>query len=92
MTRAEIESKVLEFVQNELVHTPIAVTSDDDLLSEGLVDSMGMMWLIQHIEDLLQTSIPAPDVTIENFGTAGAIAEYLSRRLNGQVDSNSNKV
>jgi len=56
------------------------VDEDEDLLVSGLLDSLSMMSLIQHIEQDLQIDVPAEDVTIENFRSLRAIDAYLEGR------------
>ena len=51
---------------------------DDDVIPEtGLLDSAGIMELIMWYETNWELSIPQQDLTIENFGTINAMAEYL---------------
>lgn len=56
------------------------IDEDEDLLASGLLDSLSMMSLIQHIEQDLQIDVPAEDVTIENFQSLRAIDAYLDGR------------
>lgn len=68
-----------QFIAYELVgRRDLVLNDDDDLLLSGLVDSLGVVRLIAYIEDDLRISVPAGDVTIENFGTVAAIADYLA--------------
>ncbi|MEO0526009.1 MAG: acyl carrier protein [Bacteroidota bacterium] len=50
----------------------------DDLLGGGILDSLGMMRLIQFIENEFNIKVPAEDMTIENFMTIKTIGEYIS--------------
>jgi acyl carrier protein len=52
----------------------------DDLLSEGLLDSFGMMKLIRFIEEKFETKVQPKDMTIENFTSIETIMDYLSRK------------
>ncbi len=69
------------YMQNELIAGTIALNDDDDLLLSGLIDSLGVVRLIAFIEATFDTHIPPEDVTIENFGTVQAIADYVQSRL-----------
>jgi acyl carrier protein len=57
------------------------VDDGDDLLLTGLVDSLGVMRLINHLEQQYSIDIPPEDVTIENFTNIEAISSYLERRV-----------
>ena len=56
-----------------------AIACDADLLLSGLLDSLGVMSLVGHLEELRGAPIPHQDVVIENFETVNAIAAYLNR-------------
>ncbi|MDX1429292.1 MAG: acyl carrier protein [Rhodothermales bacterium] len=71
---------IRDFVETQLLSGDVEVADEDDLLAAGMVDSMGMMWLIAHIEDQLSIRIPPEHVTIDNFRTIGCITNYLAKR------------
>ena len=75
-----IKSRLKQFIQQELLagRAP-ALGDDDELLLSGLVDSLGAVRLITHIETDLGVKIPAEDVIIENFQTINAMASYLAQ-------------
>ena len=56
------------------------VGEHDDLLTSGLIDSLGVMSLIFFIEQELGLEVPPEDVTIENFLSIETIDRYLSAR------------
>ena len=47
-----------------------------------MLDSLGVMRLVAHIEDAEGITIPAEDVTIENFSSLRLIDVYLANRSN----------
>lgn len=59
-----------------------ALDTDDDiqedtaLFTSGLLDSVLMQELIMFFEEKTGTTVPAEDVTLENFDTPGAIVAY----------------
>ena len=75
-----IEEAIIKFVTRELLNSSLEIEADDTLLSDGLVDSMGMLRLVSYIEELMQLTIPHEDLVIENFRTIKAIVEYLEQR------------
>ncbi len=69
------------FISSQILsHEDTAPSPDDDLLLTGLVDSIGIMSLVMHIETELGIPVPPEDVTIENFVSIRAIDAYLSSR------------
>ena len=79
-----MEQQIIDYIKNEFhASTPsLDIEPDDDLLSAGLVDSMGMMRLIQYIEEQFAIKVAAQDMTIENFITVEAMAKYVAKTQN----------
>ena len=51
------------------------------LLESGLLDSIGLVGLIQFIESEFDLQIPDADLNPELFETPASLAEYVARRL-----------
>ena len=58
------------------------IQPEDDLLSEGVLDSFGMMKLIRFIEDNFDVKVQPEDMTIENFTSVSSIVRYVSGQQN----------
>lgn len=71
--KSHIESQLL--AQGE--DTDLLV--DDDLLMAGL-DSIGFLRLVEFVQNEFALTVPASDVTVEQFGTIGRIARYVESR------------
>ena len=74
------EQKLLGFIKNDLLGGSVEVFSDTDLLKTGLIDSLGIMRLVAFLENEYKTTIPAQDLTLENFSSVGTIVAYLESR------------
>ena len=73
-----IESKIRVFVREELAGgVPVNVDPDDNLLTSGLVDSVGIARLIAHLQGELGVTIPPTDMVPANFRTPRIMAAYL---------------
>ena len=70
-----------QFITQELLvdHDEIILTDDDDLLTTGLIDSLGIMRLVAFIEETFEKKIPYEDITIENFRSIRTIVNYLQK-------------
>ena len=60
-------------------HENLNLSVDDNLLIGGLVDSLGIMRLINFIEQNFNMRVPPEDVTIEHFRSIRVIAEYIEK-------------
>lgn len=79
MTKDEILSRLRGFVaENFLYMRPdFELGLDDSLMGNGIVDSMGVMEMIQFLEDELGISVDDADITEDNIGTLNAIVNYV---------------
>ena len=71
---------LLGYIRNDLLNGSVEISPDTDLLKSGLIDSLGVMRLVAFIEDEFRTSIPAQDLTLENFSSVNSILAYLESR------------
>jgi acyl carrier protein len=55
---------------------PVAVAPDEDLVMMGL-DSIAYLRLLSWLRNEHGVTVPDEDVTLENFGSAAAIAAYV---------------
>lgn len=74
-----IEERVMGFVREELLVPGAAVTRDDDLLSGGLLDSIGVLRLAAFVEQEFGHPVPPADFVIEHFQSVAALAAYIAR-------------
>ncbi len=56
------------------------VAGDTDLLLTGLVDSLGVVQIVDWIEQELDTEIDPGDVVLEHFRSVDAMVAYLRGR------------
>ena len=81
----DLEKTLQNYITSELLNGQQNLATEDNLLSDGRVDSIGMVRLIGFIEENLGVVIPPEDFTIENFESIEIITSYLKRRLNGET-------
>ena len=78
-TESELQATLQTFIQDDLLAGTQEVGPDDQLLMDGIVDSVGVMRLVAFIEEQLGIKVPPTDFTIENFGTLRDLTSYLIR-------------
>ncbi len=75
-----MQDQVINFINQELLaERGISIGADDELLLSGHLDSMAIFQLVAFIEGELGLTVPAQDITVENFRTAAVIGQYLAR-------------
>lgn len=76
-----MKQALCEYISSTLLSPDdgIDVQDDDNLLDAGMLDSLQLMRLVQHIESELNRKIPPSDLVFENFQTVNAIVTYLGK-------------
>ena len=71
--------RLMAFVNETLLSTQsdAGAGPEDELLLSGLLDSIAIMRLVGFIETDLELPVPPEDVTLENFSSVRAIAQFL---------------
>lgn len=69
------------FVEKELAKGRKSnIRPDDDLLSEGIIDSLGILQLVSFIEEKFGIQIDDEDVVLENFQSVAALNNFLNSK------------
>lgn len=68
------------YISSDVSSGSDTVTADTDLVTSGMVDSLGVMRIVDWIEQRLAIRIDPGDVVIEHFESVGKIVEYLEGR------------
>ena len=75
----ELTRKLIAYIMSDVLldSSQFELAANDDLLEDGLVDSLGIMKLLAYIESEFGFAVPAQDVTVETFMSVDAIVVYL---------------
>ena len=86
-----IETEVRRFITDNfpLGGGDADLAGGDSLLEVGVIDSVGVLELIEHLESTYDFQIPDSDVLPENLDSIDAIAGYVARWLDAGGDSNA---
>ena len=74
---------LLVFVNEEVRIADVPVTHDTELLLSGVIDSLGVIQIVEWIERSLTIAIDPSDVILENFESVDRIAAYVRDRTQG---------
>ena len=77
-----MEETLIHYIKTNLLDSNFDddLLPEDDLLNEGLVDSLGVMRLIGFIEETHGIKVPPQDMVIENFVSVQAMAQYITSK------------
>ncbi len=72
---------LMDFIENEITKGRIKnISSSDDLLSAGILNSLGILQLVAFIDEKMGVQIPDEDVVFENFQSIDAIVDYIKSK------------
>lgn len=74
--------RIKEYILHELLNDAgeAELSFDEEILTDGRVDSLGVMRLVAFLESETGLSIPPEDLVLENFASIDAIGSYLENR------------
>ena len=77
MPTQEIEDRILAFIHNELLSPEVTIHRNDELLADGLLDSIAILRLAAFVEEEFQFKMQPSDFVIENFQTVAVLSDYV---------------
>ncbi len=69
--------KLIEILNS--LHEDVDFETTEDLVDEGILDSLDIVTLVTEINDAFDVSIPPEELVPENFNSAKAIYELICR-------------
>ena len=80
MEKDDLKRELIRFIVDELMdgEDDYDVATVENLLLMGVIDSLGILRLVSHIEQMQGRPVPAEDVTLENFRSIESMADYVA--------------
>ena len=69
--------KLLEILRS--LHPDVDFENTEDLIDDGILDSLDIVTLVTEINSEFDVSIPAEEIVPENFNSAEALMELIER-------------
>ena len=78
-----LESELRQFITQNILFSEEDYPLPDDasFLAKGVVDSTGVMELIEYVSQRHGFEVPLEDITPGNFDSISRLADYVRRRL-----------
>jgi acyl carrier protein len=78
---ADYTDEFTEFIKQEILHgRAVNLDQNQDLLSAGVIDSLGILRMVAFMEERFGVQVPDDDVVFENFQSIRAMSEYVAQR------------
>lgn len=82
MHTPDIEREVRSFVvTNFLFGQPLELRSEDSLLGAGVIDSTGVLELVDFLEQRYEIKVEDEEVIPDNLDSVRNIATYVARKI-----------
>ena len=65
--------------------------NDDPLLGSGVIDSIGVIELVEFLQEQFSCDITEDEITERNLGTLAAIARFIASKCNGNGNGGSTR-
>jgi acyl carrier protein len=75
-----MRAKLLTFIRDELARGRGVDVEEESLVESGIIDSLGIMKLVDFIEKEFRVKVSDDDLVPENFETVDAIATLVGQR------------
>lgn len=77
-----MNSQIKKFIANNFLFSDDTTAIDDEqsLMQTGVLDSTGVLELIQFVEETFGIKVPDEDMLPANFDSVRAIASYVQRK------------
>jgi acyl carrier protein len=86
----QVESELINYIKNEFVKdSESELTSKSQLLKDGIIDSLSILTLINHIEKQYNLDFYKIDVTRDSFKDISTIAQMVLDNVNFTDNMNS---
>ena len=88
----DIEQDVRQFVVDTFLFGTDDgdLSSDDSFLDKGLVDSMGILTLVTHVEEKYKIRVDDTELIPDNWDSVGRIAKFITSKAGTAVNEPEN--
>lgn len=78
-----IKAAIHEFLVTELATECESFRSDENLLEQGVIDSLAIVKLVGFLEEQFQIEVDDEERIPENFESIDALSAFVQRKRNG---------
>jgi acyl carrier protein len=83
LTSSNVAQEVRQFILSSFLYGQERSFSDDDsFMGEGIVDSTGVLQLVEFLEETYGITVEDEELRPENLDSLNNVSTYLARKLN----------
>jgi acyl carrier protein len=77
-----VAEQLEKYVLSELADPGVkSLSHDDDLLTKGIIDSLGIIQLTSFVEERFGISVGPDEIVPENFRNISSLAQFIERKV-----------
>ena len=80
-TEIEIKDKILEYILEATFDDVKKITDDTLIFEEGVLDSMGLLFLIEFLQEEFNITTSDDELVVENFQSINNIVAFMEGKL-----------
>lgn len=77
----QIKEEVRNYLKEASLSNSEDIKDDTLIFDSGILDSMGLLFLIEFLNEKFEVSIEDEELLPENFETVNSITEFVQRKL-----------
>lgn len=81
ITQIETKSKVKDYILKSTLADVKSISDDTLIFEEGLLDSMGLLFLIEFLKEEFNVETNDDELIVENFESINNIVSFLERKI-----------
>ncbi|HKK09080.1 MAG TPA: acyl carrier protein [Gemmatimonadota bacterium] len=88
-SRESIRRRIAAYVVDNFLYMrpDLDLEPETSLLDTGILDSMGVVEVVEFLSDEFGMSVPGEEITRSNFGSVEAMAEYVEGKIEEARDA-----
>ena len=85
----QIEQQIRDFIARNMLYSSDGFPHSDDtsFLQEGIIDSFGVMELVEFVQSSFRMTVDQRDVTPDNFDSVRKLATFVRRKLDASKNA-----
>tara|TARA_R100000935_G_scaffold58821_1_gene98264 strand:+ start:22887 stop:23135 length:249 start_codon:yes stop_codon:yes gene_type:complete len=81
LTQIETKSKVKDYIISATLSDTKAISDDTLIFETGLLDSMGLLFLIEFLKEEFNVEVSDDELLPENFESVNSIIKFIEGKL-----------
>ncbi len=83
----EIKKEIKNYIMEASLEDAKKIKEDTMIFDSGLLDSMGLLFLIEFLKEKFDVEVEDEELNPKNFESVNSIADFVEEKLKSKVES-----